>query len=155
MEAIGTPYGINRERFMSPLDVPCQAPPYGTLTAIDLKTKAIAWQRPLGTAEEMGPAGIKSGLPIPIGMPTLGGSVTTKSGLIFYAGTLDFYLRAFDVRTGREIWKAPLPVGAQATPMTYQSPRSGRQFVVVSAGGSSGSEKKGDYIVAYALPNLR
>lgn len=155
MPAVGTPYGINRERFQSPLAVPCQAPPFGTMTAIDLKTKKIAWQRPLGTVEETGPMGIRTGLPVPIGMPTLGASINTKSGLIFYAGTLDFYLRAFDVNTGKEIWKSPLPVGAQATPMSYQSPKSGRQFVVISAGGSSGSPKKGDYVIAYALPEQK
>ncbi|MNN15607.1 Quinate/shikimate dehydrogenase (quinone) [compost metagenome] len=68
------------------------------------------------------------------------------------AGTQDFYLRAFDVRTGNELWKGRLPVGAEATPMTYVSPRTGRQFVLISAGGNAATEQKGDYIVAYALP---
>ncbi|WP_251977545.1 membrane-bound PQQ-dependent dehydrogenase, glucose/quinate/shikimate family [Salinicola avicenniae] len=151
MPARDTPYGINRERFVSPLGVPCNTPPFGTLTAIDLKTQKIAWQRPMGTVEETGPLGLRTGLPIPLGMPTLGGAMTTQSGLVFYAGTLDFYLRAFDINTGEEVWKAPLPVGAQATPMTYTSPETGRQYVVVSAGGASGSAEVGDYVIAYAL----
>lgn len=97
-------------------------------------------------------AGIKAGLPIPLGMPTLGGPMTTASGLVFYAGTQDYYLRANDVHTGKELWKGRLPVGAQAAPMTYVSPASGRQFVVVAAGGSRQSPDRGDYVVAYTLP---
>ena len=69
------------------------------------------------------------------------------------AGTQDFYLRAFNVRTGKELWKGRLPVGAEATPMTYVSPKTGRQFVLISAGGNSATTQKGDYIVAYALPD--
>lgn len=68
------------------------------------------------------------------------------------AATQDNYLRALDTRTGRELWKSRLPVGAETVPMTYVSPSSGRQFVVISAGGNSSSTQKGDYVVAYALP---
>ena len=85
-------------------------------------------------------------------MPSLGGPVTTAGGLVFYAGTQDYYLRAIDIATGEELWKGRLPVGAQATPMTYTSPASGHQFVIVSAGGSRQSPDRGDYIIAYALP---
>jgi quinate dehydrogenase (quinone) len=85
-------------------------------------------------------------------MPTLGGPLATRSGLVFFAGTQDFYLRAFDQNTGEEIWKGRLPVGAQATPMTFISPSSKRQFVVVSAGGARSSSERGDYLIAYALP---
>jgi quinate dehydrogenase (quinone) len=148
----GAPYAINRESFVSPLAVPCQKPPFGTMTAIDLKTRKIVWQRPLGTLRDTGPLGVATGLDIPIGMPSIGGAVTTASGLVFFAGTQDFYLRAIDVRDGRELWKVRLPVGAQATPMTYVSPRTGRQYVVVSAGGARRSPVKGDYLIAYALP---
>lgn len=107
---------------------------------------------PLGTTEQTGPLGIATHLPMPIGMPTRGGPVTTSSGLVFMAGTQDFYIRALDVRTGKELWKGRLPVGAEATPMTYVSPRTGRQFLVISAGGNSATTQKGDYVVAYALP---
>ena len=102
--------------------------------------------------EDTGPLGIKTRLPIPVGMPSLGGPTTTAGGLVFYAGTQDYYLRALDSRTGAELWKGRLPVGAQATPMTYVSPESGRQFVVISAGGARQSPDRGDYIVAYSLP---
>lgn len=149
---LGTPWGLEQGRFFSPIGIPCQEPPYGTLTAIDLATRHIAWQIPLGTTEDAGPLGIATHLPIPIGMPTRGGPVTTSSGLIFMAGTQDYYLRALNVRTGRELWKGRLPVGAETTPMTYISPRSGRQFVVISAGGTDASKQMGDYVVAFALP---
>jgi quinate dehydrogenase (quinone) len=149
----GTPYAITQRAFLSPLGLPCHAPPWGTLSAVDLKTRQLVWQRPLGTIQDtVVAAGIKAGLPIPLGMPTLGGPMTTASGLVFYAGTQDYYLRANDVLTGKELWKGRLPVGAQATPMTYVSPASGRQFVVVAAGGSRQSPDRGDYVVAYTLP---
>ncbi|MDF5890341.1 membrane-bound PQQ-dependent dehydrogenase, glucose/quinate/shikimate family [Pseudomonas syringae pv. syringae] len=148
----GTPWGIEQGRFLSPLGVPCQEPPYGTISAIDLATRKVVWSMPLGTTQETGPLGIATHLPIPIGMPTRGGPVTTSSGLVFMAGTQDFNIRAFDVRTGHELWKGDLPVGAEATPMTYVSPRTGRQFVVISAGGNSATTQKGDYIIAFALP---
>ncbi|RIV86813.1 membrane-bound PQQ-dependent dehydrogenase, glucose/quinate/shikimate family [Aurantiacibacter zhengii] len=148
---IGTPYAIDRHSFLSPLQIPCQEPPFGTLTAIDLESREIAWQRPMGTVRDTGPFGIPTGLDIPIGMPTIGGSVTTASGLVFFAGTQDNYLRALDVTNGEELWKARLPVGSQATPMTYRT-QGGRQFVVISAGGARRSENKGDYLIAYALP---
>ena len=85
-------------------------------------------------------------------MPSLAGPIATAGGLVFYAGTQDYYLRAFDSATGKEIWSARLPVGAQATPMTYLSRESGRQFVVVSAGGARMMPDRGDYVIAYALP---
>ncbi|MFT4191399.1 MAG: glucose/quinate/shikimate family membrane-bound PQQ-dependent dehydrogenase [Comamonas sp.] len=148
----GTPYAVNKNRFLSPLGIPCQAPPFGTLTAINLKTQKIAWQVPVGTVEDTGPLGIKMGLPMPIGMPTLGGTLSTQGGLVFIAGTQDYYLRAYDSATGHEAWKARLPVGSQGGPMTYQSPKTGRQYVVISAGGARQSPDRGDYVIAYALP---
>ncbi|WP_378949322.1 membrane-bound PQQ-dependent dehydrogenase, glucose/quinate/shikimate family [Mesorhizobium sp. ANAO-SY3R2] len=148
----GTPYGAMKKAFMSPLGVPCHQPPYGTFTGIDLKTRQIVWQVPAGTLEDTGPLGIKTGLQIPIGMPTLGGPIATSGGVVFYAGTQDYYLRALDVETGEELWRGRLPVGAQATPMTFVSPESGTQYVVISAGGARQSPDRGDYVVAYKLP---
>ncbi|WP_422088234.1 glucose/quinate/shikimate family membrane-bound PQQ-dependent dehydrogenase [Variovorax sp.] len=148
----GTPFGAMRERFLSQLGIPCQAPPFGTMSAIDLKTRKLVWQVPVGTVRDTGPLGIRMHLPIPIGMPTLGASLATQSGLLFFAGTQDFYLRAFDTATGKEIWKARLPVGSQSGPMTYVSPKTGRQYVVVGAGGARQSPDRGDYVIAYALP---
>jgi quinate dehydrogenase (quinone) len=148
----GTPYGAMRQRFLSQLGIPCQAPPFGTLSAIDLKTRQLLWQVPVGTVQDTGPLGIKMRLPIPIGMPTLGPSLATQSGLVFFAGTQDYYLRAFDSASGKEVWKARLPVGSQGGPMTYVSPKSGRQYVLVTAGGARQSPDRGDYVIAYALP---
>ena len=147
----GTPYGVTRTMVTSQLGVPCTDPPFGMMTAIDLKTRKIAWQRSLGTVEQLGPLGIKTGLPIPIGMPSLGGPVATASGLIFFSGSADYYLRAMSVKTGEEIWKAPLPVGAQSTPLVFKSPDTGKQYVVVTAGGARTAPDRGDYIIAYAL----
>ncbi|MDO5620311.1 MAG: membrane-bound PQQ-dependent dehydrogenase, glucose/quinate/shikimate family [Paracoccus sp. (in: a-proteobacteria)] len=148
----GTPYSVVKDRFLSPLGIPCQKPPFGTMTAINMKTQQIVWQVPVGTVKDTGPMGIRMGLPIPVGMPTLGGSLATQGGLLFFAGTQDFYLRAFDTATGAEVWKARLPVGSQGTPITYKSPKTGRQYVVISAGGARQSADRGDYVIAYALP---
>lgn len=148
----GTPWGVELTQFLSPLGVPCQAPPYGTISAIDLSTRKVVWQVPLGTTRDSGPLNIPTHLPVPIGMPTRGGPLTTASGLIFIGASQDLNMRAFDVHTGQQRWTARLPVGAEATPMTYMSPRSGRQYVVISAGGNSATEQKGDYVIAYALP---
>lgn len=86
-------------------------------------------------------------------MPTLGPTLATQSGLILFAGTQDFYLRAFDSATGEEIWKARLPVGSQSGPMTYVSPKTGRQYIVINAGGARVSPDRGDFVIAYALPS--
>ncbi len=147
----GTPFGAMRMRFLSPLGVPCQKPPFGTMSAIDLKTRKIVWQVPVGTVRDTGPLNIALGVPVPIGMPTLGASLATQSGLVFFAGTQDFYLRAFDSRTGKEIWKSRLPVGSQGGPMTYISPKTGKQYIVITAGGARQNPKRGDYVIAYAL----
>ena len=147
----GSPYYVIKDRFMSVLGVPCQAPPYGTMTAIDLKTQKVNWQIPVGTVEDTGPLGIGMRLRIPIGMPTIGGSMATQGGLLFFAATLDYYLRAFDSATGKELWKARLPVGSQSTPITYKSPSTGKQYVLVTAGGARYSSDRGDYVIAYSL----
>ncbi len=148
----GTPYSLTKDRFLSALGVPCQAPPFGTLTAIDMKTREIKWQVPIGTVRDTGPLGIKMGLPIPVGLPTLGGTLATQGGLVFFAGTQDYYLRAFNAATGQEVWKARLPVGSQGGPMSYKSPKTGKQYIVVTAGGARQSPDRGDYVIAYALP---
>lgn len=149
----GTPYAVNKNRFLSALQIPCQKPPFGSLTAIDMTTQKIKWQVPVGTVQDTGPFGIKMMLPIPIGMPTLGGTLATQGGLVFIAGTQDYYLRAFDTATGKEVWKARLPVGSQGGPMSYKSPKTGKQYIVISAGGARQSPDRGDYVIAYALPN--
>ncbi|MCV4287840.1 glucose/quinate/shikimate family membrane-bound PQQ-dependent dehydrogenase [Pseudomonas capsici] len=151
----GTPYAVNKNRFLSVAGIPCQAPPFGTLTAIDMKTQKVAWQVPVGTVEDTGPMGIKMHLPLPIGMPTLGGTLSTQGGLVFIAGTQDYYLRAFNSANGEEVWKARLPVGSQGGPMTYVSPKTGKQYIVITAGGARQSPDRGDYVIAYALPDSK
>jgi len=145
----GTPYALTMEPMVSPLGIPCTTPPWGQMTAIDLAARTVAWQRPLGTSEDIAPMGIA----VP-GIFNLGGPVTTGGGVTLIAATLDDYLRAFDTRTGQELWRGRLPAGGQATPMTFVSPRSGRQFVVIAAGGHGflGSTP-GDYLMAFALPD--
>jgi quinoprotein glucose dehydrogenase len=133
----GTPYIMRRRIIIGPAGVPCTPPPFGALVAVNLNTGAIAWNVPLGTF---------GGFP---GSPQLGGPIVTAGGLVFIGATLDKSFRAFDVETGRELWKAALPAGARATPMTYES--GGRQFVVIAAGGSD-VWGTGDAIIAFALP---
>lgn len=147
----GTPYGMATEMWVSPLGVPCVTPPFGTVTAIDMNTRQIAWQVPAGTAEQLGPLGIKSGLPMPMGLPTYAGTSATAGGLVFFAGYQDYYIRAYDAADGTEVWKYPLPVGSSATPMTYVSPTTGKQYVLISVGGAPYSNDKGDYVMAFAL----
>jgi quinate dehydrogenase (quinone) len=88
---------------------------------------------------------------MPVGMPAVGGPMVTAGGLLFFAGTQDYYLRAYETVTGLEVWRAPLPVGAQATPMSYVGP-SGRQYVVVAVGGLTDAQGRGDHVIAFALP---
>jgi quinoprotein glucose dehydrogenase len=144
----GTPYGMRRELLASPLGLPCTAPPWGSLAAVDLRRNAIRWQVVLGSTRDRAPWFVPSRT---IGMPNMGGPIVTAGGLVFVAAATDNYLRAFDVETGSELWKGRLPAGGQATPMTYE--RQGRQFVVIAAGGHSGLQTdKGDYVIAFALP---
>lgn len=150
-----TPFVARVRPFVSPLSIPCNQPPWGHLQAFDLTTGRSLWKRTLGTARDSGPLGYATHLPLPIGTPTQGGAIVTASGLTFIAATTDNYLRAFDTLTGEELWRGRLPAGGQATPMTYLSVRSGRQFVVVSAGGHAGMKtRRGDYVVAFALPHI-
>lgn len=150
----GTPFGVKLTTFASPLGIPCNRPPYGLISAIDLDTRKLVWSKPLGTAHDSGPLGIESHLPITMGVPNFGGSLVTGSGLIFIAATQERAFRALDMRSGRELWKARLRAGGQSTPMTYRSPRTGRQYVVIVAGGSVLMQSKlGDYVEAFALPD--
>ena len=145
------PYLRERTQFLSPLGLPCQKPPYGTVSAIDQRTGKLRWQVPAGTVQ-YGRGRLKLSLPFPIGLPTLGPSLVTSGGVLFFAGTQDPFLRAYDTSTGRELWKGRLPLASQGGPITYVSPRTGRQYVVVTAGGAAASFDRGDYLVAFALP---
>jgi quinoprotein glucose dehydrogenase len=152
---LNTPYASYGKPFLSPLGVPCNAPPWGLIGAVDLATGKLLWHAPLGSARDSGPLGIPSMLPLTIGTPLTGGSVATRGGLIFVAAAAEKTLRAFDVRTGRELWAGRLPASGNASPITYLGPRSGRQFVVIAAGGNKSMKTKlGNHIVAFALPRV-
>jgi len=143
----GAPYAVIMHPFMSPLGVPCQAPAWGYVAGIDLTTNKVVWKHKNGTSRDSSPIPIG----LPVGVPSMGGSMVTAGGLGFLSGTLDQYLRAYDVNTGKELWKSRLPAGGQATPMTYTG-KDGQQYVLVMAGGhGSLGTKMGDYVIAYKL----
>ena len=146
----GTPYVLKRELFLGPSNAPCTPPPFGSLVAIDLRTRGVKWSVPLGTSEGLDKVGIRVRADIP-GTINLGGPITTAGGLVFIGATLDRYLRAFDVNNGRELWKGTLPAGGKATPMTYLG-ADGRQYVVIAAGGDGKAWGWSDEVVAFALP---
>ncbi len=149
----GAPFAASISPFLSPLVAPCTEPPYGLISAVDLKTRKLLWQRPFGTARDSGPLLLSTGLPIPMGVPNIGGAVVTASGLAFIGATQEHMIRAYDIRTGKELWKGRLPAGGNATPMSYWSTKSGRQFVVIAAGGHGGIlSGYSDKLIAYALP---
>lgn len=139
---LGTPYAMKRRPFMSMLGIPCVKPPWGKLSAVDMASGSIRWQVPLGDTP---------GIPLNLGMPGLGGPIVTASGLVFIAATMDDRLRAYDTNTGKRLWETRLPAGGQATPMTYSA--GGRQYLVIAAGGYKGDSTRGDYLVAYTLPD--
>jgi quinoprotein glucose dehydrogenase len=140
----GTPYGMMRRFLLSPKRIPCTAPPWGTLLAIDTNTGDKKWEVPLGQFD--------SKLPTDWGSISLGGPIATAGGLVFVGGTLVPELYAFDVQTGQQLWKASLPASAHATPMTFQGP-DGKQYVVVAAGGFGIPDLSplGDYVIAFRL----
>lgn len=148
-----TPYAISiRAGWRLPwTGMPCKKPPYGGIRAIDLASGKTIWDRPLGTARANGPFGLATHLPIPIGTPNNGGPAVTAGGLIFIAAATDNLIRAIDIETGETVWKDVLPAGGQATPMVYEA--DGREYLVIMAGGHHFMETpRGDYVIAYALP---
>jgi quinoprotein glucose dehydrogenase len=146
----GTPFVLKRELFLARSGAPCTPPPFGTLTALNLRTRQVAWSVPIGTSEGMDRIGLRVPPNIP-GAITLGGPITTASGLVFIGATTDRYFRAFDTGSGRELWKFALPAGGKATPMTYLG-ADGRQYVVIAAGGDGKAWGWSDEIIAFALP---
>lgn len=124
---------------------PCQLPPWGSLTAIDLDTGNLRWKSTLGLVDSLVAKGIA-----PTGSPNLGGSLVTAGGLVFIGATDDGRFRAFDEKTGKELWTVILPAAAHASPVTYLGAHSKKQYIVIAAGG--GGKKYSDSLVAYALP---
>ena len=143
----GTPFVMRRRILRGPSGLPCSPPPFGTLVAISLTTGDRVWEVPIGTVSALAPQGAT--VPADWGSPTLGGPIVTSGGLVFIAATLDRSIRAFDIETGRELWRGNLPASGKATPMTYRV--NGKQYVVISAGGG-GVWGRGDWVVAFALP---
>jgi len=130
-EQDGTPFAMSREFFRSPSGKPCIAPPWGELVAISADSGDIAWRAPLGL--------------------NLGGPAATETGVVFIGASLEPYLRAFETRTGKELWKGQLPTSARATPLIYMSAR-GRQMVAIAAGGHDVPQSQLDTkLVVFAL----
>ncbi|CBS91296.1 glucose/quinate/shikimate family membrane-bound PQQ-dependent dehydrogenase [Azospirillum lipoferum] len=147
-ENFGAPYAVKLGPFVSVLGLPCQEPPWGYVAAADLTTGEIVWKHKNGTTRDASPIP----LPFHMGVPNLGGPIMTAGGVAFLSGTIDYYVRAYDVSNGRQLWESRLPAGGQATPMTYQG-EDGRQYVLVVAGGhGSLGTKGGDSVIAYAVP---
>ncbi|WP_417693221.1 glucose/quinate/shikimate family membrane-bound PQQ-dependent dehydrogenase [Roseibium sp.] len=142
----GADYGVDMGPLYSPLGIPCQEPPWGYVAGVDLTTGETMWQHKNGTVEDLAPLPV----PIKLGVPGIGGPMITGGGVAFMGAAVDNYLRAYDLTTGDVLWKARLPAGGQATPMSYE--QDGTQYVVMVAGGhGSVGTKPGDYVIAYKL----
>ncbi len=152
-DGAGIPYrprdsGSPNARFWDPKLNPCQKPPWAFLTAIDLDKGEFRWRTVLGVVDDL----IAKGVP-PTGAPNLGGSIVTAGGLVFIGATNDSRFRAFDKDTGKELWVTKLPASAHATPMTFVGRKSGKQYVVIAAGGGNKYNKVySDSLVAFSLP---
>jgi membrane-bound PQQ-dependent dehydrogenase (glucose/quinate/shikimate family) len=151
-QAVGAPVAYRRgskggeyARFWDQNQWPCQKPPWGTLNAVEVSNGEIVWKVPLG---------VVAGLNGQTGSPNLGGSLATAGGLIFIGATADSSFRAFESRSGKQLWVAELAASAHAAPVTYMGNKSGKQFVVIAAGGGGYFRgKTSDEVVAFALPD--
>ncbi|OUY07410.1 glucose/quinate/shikimate family membrane-bound PQQ-dependent dehydrogenase [Acinetobacter populi] len=149
----GVSYGVEISAFLSPFGLPCKQPSWGFVAGVDLNTHQVVWKKRIGTIRDSLP-NLMQLPPLKIGVPGLGGSISTAGNVMFVAATQDNYIRAYNVSNGDKLWEARLPAGGQATPMTYEI--NGKQYVVIMAGGhGSFGTKMGDYLVAYALPDTK
>ena len=147
-ENFGAPYAVKLFPFLSLLGLPCQAPPWGYVAGADLATGEIIWKHKNGTVVDSSPLP----LPFKMGVPNLGGPLMTAGGVAFLSGTIDNYVRGYDVSTGKQLWEQRLPAGGQATPMSFMG-QNGKQYLVVVAGGHGSLDTTaGDDVIAYALP---
>lgn len=147
-ENAGAPYAVEMKPFLSPMGIPCQQPPWGYVAGADLRTGEVVWKRKNGTIYDM----IPLPLPIEMGVPGIGGPIITAGGVAFMAASVDDYLRAYDLTTGKQLWEARLPAGGQATPMTYLNSKGEQMVVLVAGGHGSVGTTFGDYVIAYKLP---
>lgn len=143
----GADYAVSLKPFLSPLGVPCQQPPWGYVAGADLSQGKVVYKHKNGTIRDLTPLP----LPIEMGVPGIGGPIITKGGVVFMAAAVDNYLRAYDLSDGEEIWKARLPAGGQATPMTYLNSQGEQMVVIVAGGHGSIGTTLGDYVVAFKL----
>ncbi|MEC7420441.1 MAG: membrane-bound PQQ-dependent dehydrogenase, glucose/quinate/shikimate family [Pseudomonadota bacterium] len=164
----GTPFSARVDMFSSPLGIPCIQPPFGEMAVVDLTTQEIVWRRPVGTAAISLPGG-RVGVPLEMGTPFSAGSIVTAGGLIFNGGVMDGYFRALDLFSGEELFADPLHAASGATPMSYVSPKTGKQYVLLTLPGEAaigvGADHSedtnsttavnagGGHVVAYALPD--
>ena len=164
----GTPFSARVDMFSSPLGIPCIQPPFGEMAVVDLTTQEIVWRRPVGTAAISLPGG-RVGVPLEMGTPFSAGSIVTAGGLIFNGGVMDGYFRALDLFSGEELFADSLHAASGATPMSYVSPKTGKQYVLLTLPGEAaigvGADHSGDtdsttavnagggHVVAYALPD--
>ncbi|MEC8755718.1 MAG: membrane-bound PQQ-dependent dehydrogenase, glucose/quinate/shikimate family [Pseudomonadota bacterium] len=164
----GTPFSARVDMFSSPLGIPCIQPPFGEMAVVDLTTQEIVWRRPVGTAAISLPGG-RVGMPLEMGTPFSAGSIVTAGGLIFNGGVMDGYFRALDLFSGEELFADPLHAASGATPMSYVSPKTGKQYVLLTLPGEAaigvGADHSGNtdgttavnagggHVVAYTLPD--
>ena len=164
----GTPFSARVDMFTSPLGIPCIQPPFGEMAVVDLTTQEIVWRRPVGTAAISLPGG-RVGVPLEMGTPFSAGSIVTAGGLIFNGGVMDGYFRALDLFSGEELFADPLHAASGATPMSYVSPKTGKQYVLLTLPGEAaigvGADHSGEtdsttavnagggHVVAYTLPD--
>ncbi|GAN53731.1 glucose/quinate/shikimate family membrane-bound PQQ-dependent dehydrogenase [Tanticharoenia sakaeratensis] len=156
----GIPYAVELDPFLDPilikvgLKMPCRNPPWGYMAAMDLRTNKIIWQHRNGTMQNsMYGSSLPVTLPpVKIGVPALGGPLVTAGNVAFLTASMDYYIRAYDVTNGKQLWQQSLPAGGQSTPMTYAV--NGKQYIVSYVGGhGSFPSKLGDYLIAWALPD--
>ena len=150
-EGAELPYALRGSKYEFLWDsnmYPCQKPPWGMLNAIDLNTGDFRWRVTLGEFDELQARGVPK-----TGAPNIGGPIVTAGGLVFIGATDDGKFRAFDKDTGEELWVTKLPASGMATPMTFLGKKTGKQFVVIAAGGGNKYDKKfTGKLVAFALP---
>ena len=143
----GAPYGFQLTTFLNPIGMPCWKPPFGSITAYDLKTGDRLWDVPFGQVQHWG-----FYMPTSWGSITLGGPVITASGLVFIGASMDSRVRALDLKTGKVLWKALVGAPAVSLPAVYEY--KGKQYVLFAAGGNSIlTPKVSDEVVAFALPD--
>jgi glucose dehydrogenase len=143
-------------RFIDQDGYPCQQPPWGEMSAVNANTGDIVWRKPLGSYDELETQGLKN-----TGASNIGGSIATAGGLVFIAATTDSKFRAFDSRTGEELWVAKLDASGTTVPMTYLG-SNGRQYIVVAAGGTNRfrmiantADKNSDALIAFTLSDTQ